>query len=181
MTSLSNFCSRCKSLEGTSLDLFVVDMCYCDEFKLIGSDKKLPAGKGPKAVAAAASLAVDKQGKEWCNPYKWLASFDIKCVKKYWTSLLAGNGCCPICHCDKDKHALAACPLLAELNLKLIRVSPPAVPPAVVPAPAASSSPGGCSAVADEASTLGLTGSATAPSGLVATVAEEYDSDHNFH
>ena len=59
-------------------------------------------------------------------------------------------------------------------------MSPPAGAPAAAPAPAASPSPGGHSAVADEASALGSTGSATAPSGLVATVAEEFDSDNNF-
>jgi hypothetical protein len=41
-------------------------------------------------------------------------------------------------------------------------------------------SPGGGSVVADAASTLVLAGSATAPLGLAATVAEEYDSDDNF-
>jgi hypothetical protein len=71
--------------------------------------------------------------------------------------------------------------LLAELNLKLIRATPPAAgPPAAAPALAASPSPGGRSAVADEASESGSTGSAHAPSGLVATVAEEYDSDNTF-
>jgi hypothetical protein len=92
-----------------------------------------------------------------------------------------GNGFCPICHCDTDKHAPASCLLLAELNLKLIRVSPPAAgPPAAAPAPAASPSPGGHSTVADEAPASGLTGSANALSGLVAMVMEEYDLDGNF-
>jgi hypothetical protein len=91
--------------------------------------------------------------------------------------LLAGNGFCPICHHDKDKHAPTACPLLAELNLKLIWVSPPAGPLAAAPTPAASPFPGGCSEMADEASTLGLTGLATAPDGIVATVAEEFNSN----
>jgi hypothetical protein len=92
-----------------------------------------------------------------------------------------GSGFCPIFHRDKDKHAPTACPLLAELNLKLIRVSPPAGPPAAAPAPAASPPPGGHSAMADEASTLSSKGSATAPSGLVATVAEECKFNNNFH
>ncbi len=178
---LKQFCSCYKSLESASLDSILADVRYQDENKLVGSDKKLPAGKGPKAAAAATSSAVNKHGKEWPNPYKWLASFDIKSIKKRWTCPLAGNGFCPICHRDKDKHAPAACPLLAELNLKLILVSPPAGPPAAAPAPAASPSPGGHSAVADEASTSGLTGSATAPSGLVATVKEEYNSNNNFY
>jgi hypothetical protein len=68
----------------------------------------------------------------------------------------------------------ATCPLLAELNLKLIRVSPPAGSPAAAPAPAASPTPGGHSAVANEASALGLVGSDTAPSGLVAIGAEGF-------
>ncbi len=70
--------------------------------------------------------------------------------------------------------------MLAELNLKLIQVSPPAGSPAATPTPAASPTPVGHSAVTNEASALGLVGLATAPSGLVATVAEDFDSDDNF-
>jgi hypothetical protein len=96
-------------------------------------------------------------------------------------AISCGKWFCPICHRNTDKHAPASCPLLAELNLKLIWVSPPAAgPPAAAPAPAASPSPGGRSAMTDEAPALGLTGSANAPSGLVATVAKEYDLDDNF-
>jgi hypothetical protein len=65
---LEQFCSCYKSLEGASLNSIVADEHYHDEFKLVGSNKKLPAGKGPKAAAATTSLAVDKPGKEWCNP-----------------------------------------------------------------------------------------------------------------
>jgi hypothetical protein len=115
------------------------------------------------------------------HPYEWISKLNIDSIKRRWKRSLAGNGFCPICHRTKDKHTLASCPLLAELNLKLIRVTPPiAGPPVAVPAPAASPSPGGCSAAADEASALGSVGSANAPSGLVATVAEEYDSDDTF-
>ncbi len=59
-------------------------------------------------------------------------------------------------------------------------MSPPACAPVAAPAPVASPSPGGHPAVADEASALGSTGLATAPSGLVATVAGEFNSDDNF-
>ncbi len=93
---------------------------------------------------------------------------------------LAGNGFCPIWHRNKNKHTPVTCPLLAELNLKLIRVCPPAASPAMAPPPAASPTPGGRSAVAHEALALGLVGLATAPSGLVVTVAEEFDSNDNF-
>jgi hypothetical protein len=93
---LEQFCSRYKSLKGASINSIVADMRYHNEFKLVGSDKKVPAGKGPKAAAAAASSAIDKQGKDWRNPYKWLASFDIKGIKKWRMRFLAGNGFCPI-------------------------------------------------------------------------------------
>ncbi len=158
----------------------MADIRYHNRFKFVGSDKKVPAPKGPKAVAAAASSHVDKQEKEWNNPYEWLGSFNIKSVKKRWQQSLAGYGFCLICHWDKDRHAPATFPLLVELNLKLIRVSLPAGSPTAAPAPVASPTPGGCSAVAYEALALGLAGSATAPSGLVATVAEEYYSDDDF-
>ncbi len=155
----------------------MVDIRHHDKFKVVGSDKKAPAPNGSKVMAAVASLHVNKQRKEWNNSYKWLASFSIKSVKKRWQKSCAGNGFCPICHRDKDKHAPATRPLLAELNLKPIRISPPSGSPAAAPTLAASPTPGGRTAVADEASALGLAGSAAAPSGLVATVAEEFDSD----
>jgi hypothetical protein len=81
---LEQFWSRYKSLGGASLNSIVVDICYYNKFKFIGSDKKVPALRGPKAAAAVASHHVDKQGKEWNNPYEWLASFNIKSVKKCW-------------------------------------------------------------------------------------------------
>ncbi len=61
-----------------------------------------------------------------------------------------------------------------------MQVSPPVGAPVAAPAPPASPSPGGHSAVADEALASGSTGLATAPFGLVTTVAEEFDSDYNF-
>jgi hypothetical protein len=88
---LEQFCSCYKSLKGASLDSIVADVHYHDEFKLVGSDKKVPAGRGPKIMAAATSSAVAKQGKKRRKPYEWLASFDVKGVKKQWTRLLAGK------------------------------------------------------------------------------------------
>jgi hypothetical protein len=71
--------------------------------------------------------------------------------------------------------------MLADLNLKLIRVTSVAAgPPVAVPTLAPSPSPGEHSAVTDAASTLGSLGLNTAPSGLIASVAEEYNSDDNF-
>ncbi len=97
---LEQFWLRYKSLEGASLNSIVADVQYPDEFKLMGPDKKVPAGKTPKAAAAAASSAVDKQGNQWNNPYEWLASFNIKRIKKHWMGSLAGTSFCPIYHRD---------------------------------------------------------------------------------
>ncbi len=97
---------------------------------------------------------------------------------------LASTGFCLICHCNGDKHSPVNCPLLAVLNLKLVKGPPPAAAPALGPpghVTAASPSPGGHSAVADRASASGMSGSVDVPLGLVATVADkEYDLGDDF-
>ena len=182
---LDQFRSRIKLLEDASVDSIVSDVRFHDEFKTVGSDKK-PGGRAPRAAAAATSPAssgsADAQGKVWNNPWEWLAKINADSVKKRWKRSLAGHGFCPICHREEDKHSPAACPLLATLNLKLITVSPQATAPAPT---AGSPSPGGRSAaVGEDVSGTGSVGSGTptpAPSGLMATVAEdEYDSGDDF-
>jgi hypothetical protein len=57
----------------------------------------------------------------------------------------------------------------------------PAHPPITAPStPALGPSPGGPVASADDATTAGSTGSSTVPSGLMAAVAEDFDSDEDF-
>ncbi len=60
----------------------MADVRFHNKFQLVWSDKKLTAAKTPNAVAAVASSQEDKQGKEWNNPYEWLASFNIKGIKQ---------------------------------------------------------------------------------------------------
>ncbi len=93
---LKQFRSRYKSLDGASLDSIVADVRYHNEFKLVGSDKKLPPGRNPWAAAASAPPAVDRQGKQWNNPYEWLSKLNIESVKRRWKRSLAENGFCPI-------------------------------------------------------------------------------------
>ncbi len=73
---------------------------------------------------------------------------------------------------------------LAELNLKLVRgPSPPAATPSAAPAggtPANPPSPRGRPAVADVALASGSSNAGVAPSGLIATAAEEYESIDDF-
>ncbi len=140
-------------------------------------NKKTPKKGGPGAWA----VAVDRSGKEWTNPFEWLSSFSIKVVKIWWDLAIAGTGICPICHrAEKPWHVPTNCPLLKDLNLKLVAGPPlhPALAAANSPTPAsalASTSPGGHIASTDD-SALG-----SAPYGLMASVAEEgYDSNPEF-
>jgi hypothetical protein len=107
----------------------------------------------------------------------------VNSLKKWWKRALAGNGICPICHRVDNRHVLANCPILKDLNLKLVRgPSPAATPPATTPAPVALvASPSRCLAMADDSSAANLIGQTTAPSGLVSTLTEdEFESDKEF-
>jgi len=158
-------------------------VAYHDSFQLVDSCKKPPGSRGHKAAAAN----VDKQGNEWTTPFEWLSLYKVKGIKTRWTCAFVGTGICPICHhAEKPWHVPANCPLLKELNLKLDSGPPPSSPapaqggpPAPTPAasatPSPSPSPGG--RVAFSADTP-LPGSA--PSGLMATVEDDYGSDDDF-
>ncbi len=88
------------------------------------------------------------------------------------------------CHRKDDKNVSENCPILKDLNFKLIRSPPPlAAAPAAVPAGGTlvvSPSPGGHSVAADDALTSKSSIAGIAPLGHVATVAKEYLSDDNF-
>jgi hypothetical protein len=82
-----------------------------------------------------------------------------------------------------NRHVPANCPLLSDLNLNLVCGPPPAAtPPGTTPAPGAPvASSSGRLAMADNSSAANLTGQTTAPSGLVAALAEEeFASDKEF-
>ena len=180
---LDQFWSRYKTLETATIDSVVENARYHDKFKLVGSDKKVPGGATPKA----ATVNVNRNGKEWSLPFEWLSSYSTKGLKTRWDRAIAGTGICPICHrAEKPWHVPANCPLLKELNLTLVKgppsSSPAPAPPAAPAAPAAPSpSPGGRVASTDNRSIAGSVGSPSAPSGLMASVAEDdFDSDEDF-
>ena len=97
-------------------------------------------------------------------------------IKTRWDRAIASTGIYPICHrAKKPWHVPANCPLLKDLNLKLVNGPPTAPAPASAdsPAPAASppaASPGGRVASAD---TPVSSGSGATPSGLMATDADD--------
>jgi hypothetical protein len=102
--------------------------------------------------------------------------------------VLTGTGTCPIYHRDKKPwHVPAHCPLLKELNLKLIHGPPslsasaPAQAPALA-APTPAPSPEDHAEENDGSSSTGSSSSGTAPSGMtpVLDAVVEYDSDEDF-
>ena len=181
---LDQFCSCYKDLESATIESVIADVTYHDGFQLVDPNKKTPKKGGP----GASTVAIDEAGKEWSNPFEWMSSMNIKTMKTRWDRAIAGMGICPICHrAEMPWHVPANCPLLKDLNLKLVNGPPsmlapaPAVSPA--PAPAASppaASPGGRVALVDSAVPVG---SGVTPSGLTAAVEEdEYSSDEDmFH
>ena len=99
---------------------------------------------------------------------------------------MTGTGISPICHRDKKPfHVPTQCPLLAEMNLKLVPLSA-APAPAPPPPPAAPANLHVCVAAAVKTS-AGCSGSSTAPSGLMAALSVgnnaegDYDSGDDFH
>jgi hypothetical protein len=168
---LNQFRSRYKGLESATVDSVVADIKYHDSFQLVDHNKKAPKKGGPVASA----VAVDRSGKEWSTPFK------SKLLRLGGTGLLQVQASAPICHrAKKPWHVPTNCPLLKDLNLKLVAGPPPhpARAPANSPTPApapASTSPGGHIASTD------VSASGSAPSGLMASVAdEEYNSDPEF-
>jgi hypothetical protein len=108
---------------------------------------------------------------------------------------MAGTGIPPICHCNElPCHVPTKYPLLAELNQTLITCLPvassssPGTPaPAPLPSPASAPSPSGHAAAADTSLVSVSSGSSSAPSGLMAAVAQDnptpgdFDSDEEFN
>jgi hypothetical protein len=165
----------------------VVKDVWCHHgFQLVRLDKKPPSSHAPKASAAN----VDSKGTEWSTPFEVLASYGTKGIKMCWVLAIAGTGICLICLCaEKPWHVPANRPFLKELNLKLVNGPPslapsPALAQALTPAPlstASAPSPGGRVALAGDQTVGESTGFILAPSGIMAAVEEDIDSNEDFH
>jgi hypothetical protein len=191
---VDRFRSRFKPIKTTTLDSIVSDVSYHNVFQVVDHSNKGKSSStpGPRVPAAVlANINSNHQGKVWQSPFKWLAQYGVKWIKGRWTRAITGTGICPICHCDElPHHVPTKCPMLAELNLKLITCllagGKPAPPPGPAPSPAPAPTPGK-HAAADASSMSGSSGSSTAPSGLTAVLAPapspagDYESDEDFH
>ncbi len=183
---LEQFWTRFNSLDTATVDSVVKDVTHCDTFKVVEYDKgkKTPTPR----VLAAASAVTDPKSNVYHSPFNWLVKWGHKGIKTRWTWALAGMGICSICHRDeKPWHVPAHCPLLKELNLKLIHGPPSssAPVPAQAPAPVASApapSPGGRVGATDSLTSTGSSGPGTVPSGMAVALdaVVEYDSDDDF-
>ena len=155
-----------------------------DEFTVIGAGgKPKPGTLSPSPCSpAATSVVTDREDKRYRTPFEWLATYDPGSITTRWRKSLGENFCCAFCN-RKEKHHPLKCPLLGELDLKLIDISGgnhgsflgstplagtqgaalPATPPAAAPA----------AVVPPPAPALG---SPSAPAGLTATVDEGDES-----
>ena len=181
--------SRFKAIETATLDSLVSDVVFHDGFTEVShTKKKLPPAPGARhpTAATATSGGTDQSGRKWQTPFEWLAVWNVKAIKGRWTRAMAGTGICPICHRDeKPYHVPTLCPLLAEMNLKLVPL--PAAPPPAPPPPTAAPTTPNVRAAAADGTSAGCSGSGTAPSGLTAALSEgqdiagDYDSGDDFH
>ncbi len=162
-----------------------------DEFVVVGGKHKPGAWNPSSCSPTAASVATDKEGKQFCNPFEWLATYEPTYVATRWHRSLRGDFYCAICN-GKKKHHPTKCPLLSELGLKLITVggggrggkpgsssgSPPLAGVSDGPKPGALVPPAAAQTAVVSPPTLGL-GSPSAPAGLTATVKEGNAGDES--
>ncbi len=119
---LSQFASKHKDLSLATFDSTVADAHFMDEFVVVGGKTK-PGVQGPSPCSPSAALVVtNKEGKEFCTKWEWLALYDSSGVMFRWRRFLRGNFYCVFCNRNNKHHPLK-CPLLDELGLKIIEVS----------------------------------------------------------
>ncbi len=189
---LSQFASKHKDLALATIDSIVADARFMDDFVVVkGKTKPGAPSPSPCSTPSAAAVTTNKEGKAFRTPFEWLATYDLGFVMARWCCSLRGDFYCIFCS-GKDKHHPLKCPLLGELGLKIIEVGgqgggatsgfssrgssgsgalggvKPASPFPPVAAPAAVVSP-----------PVPVSGSTSAPAGLMAAVEPEDGGDES--
>jgi hypothetical protein len=192
---VTQFWSGHKSIKMATINSIVSDVTFHDRFTLVESKIGKSGGSSGSTpcVPAAMSANTDRQGNVWQTSFEWLAKNQVKGIKQRWSRAMAGNGICPVCHCDKKPlHVPTQCPLLKDLGFKLI-TCPAATPGMAPPVPAAAASSTTPAAPVPPLSGVstsavpGSLGSVATPAALVASVipavapVDEYDTDDDFH
>ena len=116
---LSQFASKHKDIAVATIDSIINDAKFMDEFKLV--EGKLKPGGSSQRLPSVAAVATNKDGKEFRNPFEWLATYDSGFVKQRWQRSLCGGFYCAFCS-GKEKHHPLKCPLLGDLGLKIIEI-----------------------------------------------------------
>jgi hypothetical protein len=119
---LNQFASKQKDLLAASIDSLVADAEFMDEFATISANGKAIHPTSTPCSPAVATAVTGCNGKEHRSPWEWLATFELGKISSHWRRSLSGGFYYAFCHA-KDKHHPLKCPMLAELNLKLIKVS----------------------------------------------------------
>ncbi len=161
--------SRFKPIETATLDSLVSDVVFHGGFTEVSHKKKPTPPPGSRQPAAAANTNTNQRGKV-C----------IKAHKGRWARAMSSTGICLICHRDeKPFHVPTQCPMLTEMNLKLVSTALDSAS-AQGPAPPAAATPNVRVATAESGT---CSGSTAAPSGLTAALATDgdYDSGDDFH
>jgi len=129
------------TLSVASTNSVVADATFMDEFVAVGANgKAVPPSSFPRSPAAAMALT-DREGKEHRSSWVWLVAYDSPGILARWCCSLRLGFYCTFCH-SKEKHRPLKCPMLAELNLKLIEVGGPTGGVGAGPKPPASGTSG---------------------------------------
>jgi hypothetical protein len=119
---LSQFASKHKDLALATIDSIVADARFMDDFiDVKGKTKPGAPGPSPCSTPSMAAVATNKEGKAFRTPFEWLTTYDSEFVMARWRRSLRGDFYCAFCS-GKDKHHPLKCPLLGELGLKNIEV-----------------------------------------------------------
>jgi hypothetical protein len=187
---LSQFASKNKDLALATIDSIIADARFMDDFVVVGGKTKPGApGSSPCSTPSMAAVATNKEGKAFKTPFEWLATYNSGFVTACWHRSLRGGFYCTFCS-GKDKHHPLKCPLLGELGLKIIEVggqgggatsgsssrgsSGSGALGGVKPA---SSSPPAAAPAAVVSPPVPVSGSTSAPAGLMAAVEQDNDGD----
>ena len=159
----------------TTIDSVVADAKFMDKFVAVGANGKAATPSSFPRSPAAATALTNREGKEYCSPWEWLATWDSPGILSRWRRSLRGGFYCTFCH-SKEKHHPLKCPMLAELNLKLIEVGGPTGGAAKSPASGTSPTPGAQAAAVGSPPAPGGD-SPPAPAGMTATLTDAGDED----
>jgi hypothetical protein len=88
---LTQFASKQKDLASTTINLVVADARFMDEFIVVGIKSKPSTPGASPCTPAAASVATNKDGKEYCTVWEWLASYGLPGILARWRRSLRGG------------------------------------------------------------------------------------------